>query len=74
MESSPSWPMAPAWKAGGLTLTRVRIPHSPPKFKMADVTYNTIFKIESGCSQNPAIDTLSKIAKALDVGVDEIIK
>ena len=29
------------------------------------VTYNTIIKIESGGSQNPTIDTLSKIAKAL---------
>lgn len=42
--------------------------------KMADVTYNTIIKIESGGSQNPTIDTLSKIAKALSVGVDDLIK
>jgi len=42
--------------------------------KMADVTYNTIIKIESGGSQNPTIDTLSKIANALGVSVDELIK
>lgn len=42
--------------------------------KMADVTYNTIIKIESGGSQNPTIDTLSKIAKALSVSVDDLIK
>lgn len=42
--------------------------------KMADVTYNTIIKIESGGSQNPTIDTLSKIAKALNVSVDDLIK
>ena len=42
--------------------------------KMADITYNTIIKIESGGNQNPTIDTLSKIAKALDVGVDDLIK
>ncbi len=42
--------------------------------KMADVTYNTIIKIESGGSQNPTISTLSKIAKALSVGVDDLIK
>ncbi len=42
--------------------------------KMADITYNTIIKIESGGNQNPTIDTLSKIAKALDVSVDELIK
>jgi len=42
--------------------------------KMADVTYNTVIKIESGANKNPTIDTLSKIAKALGVGVDELIK
>lgn len=42
--------------------------------KMADVTYNTITKIESGGSQNPTIDTLSKIAKVLGVSVDDLIK
>ena len=42
--------------------------------KMADVTYNTIIKIESGANNNPTIDTLSKIAKALDVGVDDLIQ
>ena len=42
--------------------------------KMADVTYNTIIKIESGGSQNPIIDTLSKIAKALSVSVDDLIQ
>lgn len=41
--------------------------------KMADVTYNTIIKIESGANQNPTIDTLSKIAKALNVKVDDLI-
>jgi len=42
--------------------------------KLADVTYNTIIKIESGANINPTIETLSKIAKALDVGVDDLIK
>lgn len=42
--------------------------------KLADVTYNTIIKIESGANKNPTIETLSKIAKALDVGVDDLIK
>ena len=42
--------------------------------KMADVTYNTIIKIESGGSKNPTIDTLSKIAKGLNVSVDDLIK
>lgn len=42
--------------------------------KLADVTYNTIIKIESGANKNPTIDTLAKIAKALKVGVDDLIK
>ena len=42
--------------------------------KMADVAYNTIIKIESGTIQNPTINTLSKIAKALEIGIDDLIK
>jgi len=41
--------------------------------KLADVTYNTIIKIESGTNKNPTIETLAKIAKALGVGVDDLI-
>ncbi len=42
--------------------------------KLADVTYNTIIKIESGANTNPTIDTMTKVANALDVGVDDLIK
>lgn len=42
--------------------------------KLADVTYNTIIKIESGANTNPTIDTLTKIAKALGVSVDDLLK
>jgi len=42
--------------------------------KLADITYNTIIKIESGANKNPTIETLAKIAKALSVGVDDLIK
>jgi DNA-binding XRE family transcriptional regulator len=41
--------------------------------KLADVTYNTIIKIESGANVNPTIETLSKIAKVLGVDVDDLI-
>jgi len=41
--------------------------------RLADLSLNTIVKIESGVNKNPTIDTLSKIAKALDVGVDDLI-
>ena len=42
--------------------------------RLADVSNNTIFNIESGTQDNPTIDTLRKIAKALGVGVDNLIK
>ena len=42
--------------------------------RLADLSLNTIVKIESGVNQNPTIETLTKIAKALEVGVDNLIK
>ncbi len=42
--------------------------------KLADIANNTIIKIEQGENQNPTLDTLKKIAKALDVSVDDLIK
>jgi len=41
--------------------------------RRADLSLNTIVKIESGVNKNPTIDTLSKIANALNVSVDELI-
>ena len=41
--------------------------------KLADVTHTTLAKIESGVNSNPTIKTLQKIAKALDVKVDELL-
>lgn len=41
--------------------------------KMANVTYNTIIKIESGATYNPRVETLRRIAVALGVGVDDLI-
>lgn len=42
--------------------------------KLADVANNTIIKIEQGENINPILDTLKKIAKALDTSIDELIK
>jgi len=42
--------------------------------RLADLSLNTIVKIENGVNQNPTIETLTKIAKALEVGVDSLIK
>ena len=41
--------------------------------RLADVANNTITKIEAGKNQNPTLDTLKKIAKALEVSVDDLI-
>jgi len=41
--------------------------------KLADVTHTTLAKIESGVNSNPTIKTLQKIAKALDVKVDDLL-
>ena len=42
--------------------------------KLAEVAYNTIIKIESGAIQSPTIKTVQKIAKALDISLDELTK
>jgi len=42
--------------------------------RLADLSLNTIIKVENGVNQNPTIETLTKIAKALEVGVDDLIK
>jgi len=42
--------------------------------KLADLSLNTVVTVESGVNLNPTIETLTKIAKALNVGVDDLIK
>lgn len=42
--------------------------------RLADLSLNTIVKIENGVNQNPTIETLTKIAKALEIGVDDLIR
>ncbi len=42
--------------------------------KLADITYNTIIKIESGATYNPRVETLKQIADALNVGIDDLMK
>jgi transcriptional regulator with XRE-family HTH domain len=53
-------------KARGLTQEKLA--------RLADLTNNTIIKIETGKNQNPTLDTLKSISKALGVSVDELIK
>ena len=42
--------------------------------KLADLSLNTIVNIESDGNPNPTIETLNKIANALGVKVDDLIK
>lgn len=42
--------------------------------KLADLSLNTVAKIESGANTNPTIDTLIKIASALQVDLNDLIQ
>jgi len=42
--------------------------------KLADLSLNSIVNIETGNNPNPTIETLEKIAKALEVSIDELLK
>ena len=42
--------------------------------KMADIAHPTIIKIESGAIQSPTVETAQRIARALGVGIDDLMK
>ena len=42
--------------------------------KLADLSLNTVVKMELDESPNPTIETIQKIAKALGVSVDDLLK
>ena len=42
--------------------------------KIADVTLHTLTKIESGATTDPRIETVIRIANALNVTLDDLIK
>mgnify|MGYP001561329759 FL=1 len=42
--------------------------------RAADLSLPTIVKIESGETPNPTIDTVKKIAKALGISLDDLMK
>jgi len=41
--------------------------------RLADVANNTLIKMETGENKNPTLETLKKVAKALEVSVDDLI-
>jgi len=42
--------------------------------KLADISLNTVVKIELDQSPNPTLETIQKLAKALDVSLDDLIR
>lgn len=42
--------------------------------RLANVSYHTIVKIESGESKNPTFLTMAGIAKALDISLDNLVE
>ena len=42
--------------------------------RLADISLNTLTKIESGFAKKPTIQTVVKLAKALEVSLDELVK
>ena len=42
--------------------------------KKADIKYTTLMKVESGTVNKPSVQTMAKIAKALGVSIEDLIK
>ena len=61
----------------GKNIKKLRLKNKLTQEKLAiraDVPYTTLTKIESGVIKKPAVQTMAKIAKALGVIVDDLIK
>jgi transcriptional regulator with XRE-family HTH domain len=42
--------------------------------RLADISLNTLTKIESGFAKKPTIQTVVKLAKALNVSLDDLVR
>jgi len=42
--------------------------------RKADIKYTTLTKVESGVVNKPSVQTMAKIAKALSVSIEDLIK
>jgi len=42
--------------------------------RKADISYNTVIKLEAGGITDPRMKTLRKLAKALDVSIDDLVE
>jgi transcriptional regulator with XRE-family HTH domain len=41
--------------------------------KLANISLNTVVKLELEQSPNPTLETIKKIAKAFDISIDELV-
>ena len=41
--------------------------------RLADVSNNTVIKLEAGENMNPTLDTLGNLSRALNVTIDELV-
>jgi len=42
--------------------------------KRANLAFHTVAKIEAGSTPNPTIDTVKKLAKALEVNINDLLQ
>ena len=42
--------------------------------RKANISYHTIVKLESGRIKNPKIETILKLAKALGISLDDLVR
>ncbi len=42
--------------------------------RLADISNNTLIKIEQGIAKEPTITTVSKLSSALGVSIDQLVK
>jgi len=54
---------------------RLKLQLSQDEFaRKADIPYTTLTKIETGVIKKPSVFVMAKIAKALNINIEEIIK
>jgi transcriptional regulator with XRE-family HTH domain len=42
--------------------------------KLADISLNTVVKIELGVNPNPTLETIQKLAQSLGVSIDKLVR
>ncbi len=58
-----------------IKMLRLKLELSQDEFaRRADIPYTTLTKIETGVIKKPSVFVMAKIAKALNITVDELIK